>query len=71
MAGSVVERVLKEGESLIVESGAIVALEATVKMAVETRYDIVNKLLGGINLMAVKVTGPGKVWNFGEISLIL
>mmetsp|Transcript_25308 Transcript_25308/g.35458 ORF Transcript_25308/g.35458 Transcript_25308/m.35458 type:complete len:544 (+) Transcript_25308:94-1725(+) len=62
VTGSVMEKVLKEGESLIVESGAVVAVEATVKMAAETRFDIVNKVLGGLNMVAVKATGPGKVW---------
>lgn len=60
--GSVQERVLADGEQLIVDSGYVAAMEATCKMEIQTVKGFTNIILGGEGLFNTVVTGPGKVW---------
>lgn len=60
--GSVQERVLAEGEKLIVDSGFVAAMEDTCTMEIQTIKGLTNVLLGGEGLFNTVVTGPGKVW---------
>lgn len=60
--GAVQERVLAEGEQLIVDSGYVAAMEATCKMDIQTVKGFTNIVLGGEGLFNTVVTGPGKVW---------
>ena len=60
--GTIIEKELKQGESLKVDTGCLVA------MTQETNYDIQfvggikNTLFGGEGVFFAKLTGPGKVW---------
>ena len=60
--GSVQERELGAGETLIVDSGYVAAMEATCSMEIQTVKGLTNVLLGGEGLFNTVVTGPGKVW---------
>lgn len=60
--GAVQERVLAPGQSLVVDSGYVAAMEATCTMEIETVKGLANVLLGGEGLFNTVVTGPGKVW---------
>ena len=60
--GSVQERVLADGEQLIVDSGYVAAMEATCSMDIQTVKGLTNVVLGGEGLFNTVVTGPGKVW---------
>ena len=60
--GAVQERILGEGEQLVVDSGFVAAMEDTCKMDIETVKGFTNVLLGGEGLFNTVVTGPGKVW---------
>lgn len=60
--GSLCEYDLKPGESLILDTGYLAAMEESVKMDVVTVKGASNVLFGGEGLFNTKVTGPGKVW---------
>lgn len=60
--GSVVEYDLAPGESMIVDTGYLAAMDATCSVDIETVSGIGNALFGGEGLFNTKVTGPGHVW---------
>ena len=60
--GSVCEKTLAPGESLIVDTGNIAAFEATMQYEVTMVKGFRNVLFGGEGLLNTRLTGPGKVW---------
>ena len=60
--GYVVERDLKAGEILKVDTGCVVAYTAGVDFDIEFIRGIKNWMFGGEGLFFAKLTGPGKVW---------
>lgn len=60
--GSYVEYNLAAGESMLIDTGYLAAMEETCSMDIETVKGIGNALLGGEGLFNTKVTGPGKIW---------
>jgi uncharacterized protein (TIGR00266 family) len=60
--GTVVERVLKPGEMLDVDTGCIVALEQSVHFDIRQAGNIKTALFGGEGLFFANLQGPGKVW---------
>ena len=60
--GSVCEKTLAPGESLIVDTGNIAAYEASVGYEVMMIKGFKNILFGGEGLLNTRLTGPGKVW---------
>nr|MBF0221488.1 TIGR00266 family protein [Desulfobulbaceae bacterium] len=60
--GTVIERHLKPGESLHVDTGCIVAMEPSVQFDIEQAGGIKTALFGGEGFFFAKVTGPGKIW---------
>ena len=60
--GSVCEYTLAAGQSMLIDTGYLAAMEATCSMDIETVKGIGNALLGGEGLFNTKVTGPGKIW---------
>lgn len=60
--GSLTEYDLKPGETIILDTGYLAAMEDTVKMDVVTVKGVGNVLFGGEGLFNTRVTGPGKVW---------
>lgn len=60
--GSLVERELDFGESIVFDTGYLAAMEESVKFEVITVKGVGNVLFGGEGLFNTKVTGPGKVW---------
>ena len=60
--GSVVEYDLAPGQSMLIDTGYLAAMEDTCSMDIETVKGIGNALLGGEGLFNTKVTGPGKIW---------
>jgi len=59
--GSAVEYDLAKGQQLIVDTGYVVAMDATCSMEIVQVKGIKNKLLGGEGLFNTVVTGPGHV----------
>ncbi len=60
--GYVVERELKAGEILKVDTGCVVAYTAGVDFDIEFIRGIKNWMFGGEGLFFARLTGPGKVW---------
>ncbi len=60
--GTVVERQLKPGEVLDVDTGCIVALEKTVNFDIRQAGNIKTALFGGEGLFFATLHGPGKIW---------
>ncbi|MBP5378550.1 MAG: TIGR00266 family protein [Ruminococcus sp.] len=59
--GDMVERELAPGEVLKVDTGNVVAFDATVSYDVETVKGLGNIVFGGEGLFLTRLTGPGKV----------
>ncbi len=60
--GTVVERQLKPGEVLDVDTGCIVALEKTVNFDIRQAGNIKTALFGGEGLFFATLHGPGRIW---------
>lgn len=60
--GSVVDYTLKDGQSMLIDTGYLAMMDESVKMEIETVKGLKNKLLGGEGFFNTKVTGPGRVW---------
>jgi uncharacterized protein (TIGR00266 family) len=60
--GTVMRRELQPGETLMVDTGCIVALTPSVNFEIQFVGKIKTALFGGEGLFFAKVTGPGTVW---------
>jgi len=60
--GTLVERALRPGESLRVDTGCVVAYQPTVDFDIQYVGKIKTALFGGEGLFYARLTGPGKVW---------
>ena len=60
--GSVVEYTLAAGQSLIVDTGNLAAMDETVDVNIQSVKGIGNALFGGEGLFNTVLTGPGRVW---------
>ncbi len=60
--GTVVERTLRAGEVLHVDTGCIVALDADVDFDIQQAGGIKSALFGGEGLFFATLRGPGRIW---------
>jgi uncharacterized protein (TIGR00266 family) len=60
--GTVVRRELKAGESLLVDTGCVVAYTAGVDFDIQYVGKVKTALFGGEGLFLAKLTGPGQIW---------
>ena len=60
--GHCVEYDLAPGQSIIVDTGYLAAMEATCNMEIKTVSGVKNALFGGEGFFNTVVTGPGKVY---------
>jgi uncharacterized protein (TIGR00266 family) len=60
--GTVIQRELKTGETLMVDTGCLVAMTSQVNFEVQYVGKIKTALFGGEGLFFAKVSGPGTVW---------
>lgn len=60
--GYVIERELKAGENLKIDTGCVVAYTAGIDFNIEFIKGIKNLMFGGEGLFFASLTGPGKVW---------
>ena len=60
--GHVVEYELAAGQSLVVDTGYIAAMDATSSMDIVTVPGVKNALFGGEGLFNTVVSGPGHIW---------
>lgn len=59
--GSITEYTLRAGETMIVDTGYLAAMEASCTMDIRTVPGIKNMLFGGEGLFLTEVKGPGKI----------
>ena len=60
--GHVVERELKDGEEVRVDTGCLVGFEASVDYSIKLVGGVTSKIFGGEGLFLANLTGPGRVW---------
>ncbi len=60
--GSVLRRELQPGQTLMVDTGCLVAFTPNVKFEIQYVGKIKTALFGGEGLFFAKLTGPGTVW---------
>ena len=60
--GTVVRRELQVGETLLIDTGCVVAFTPNVNFEIQYVGKIKTALFGGEGLFFAKVTGPGTVW---------
>ncbi|MEX8492794.1 TIGR00266 family protein [Sphaerotilus sp.] len=60
--GTIARRELRHGETLLIDTGCIVALTPSVNFEIQYVGKIKTALFGGEGLFLAKVTGPGTVW---------
>ena len=60
--GTVMRRELKPGETLMVDTGCVVAFTPNVNFEIQYVGKIKTALFGGEGLFFAKLTGPGTVW---------
>jgi len=60
--GYVVEKELKPGEVLKIDTGCVVAYTAGIDFDIEFIKGIKNWMFGGEGLFFARLQGPGKVW---------
>ncbi|HEX6703602.1 MAG TPA: TIGR00266 family protein [Albitalea sp.] len=60
--GTVVKRELQAGQTLLIDTGCIVALTPNVNFEIQYVGKVKTALFGGEGLFFAKVTGPGTVW---------
>ena len=60
--GTVVRRELRPGETLMVDTGCVVAFTPSVNFEIQYVGKIKTALFGGEGLFFAKLTGPGTVW---------
>ena len=58
----VVEYDLAPGQSLMIDSGHLAAMTASVQLTVETVKGVKNVVFGGEGLFNTRLTGPGHIW---------
>jgi uncharacterized protein (TIGR00266 family) len=60
--GTVLKRELQPGETLLIDTGCVVAFTPNVNFEIQYVGKIKTALFGGEGLFFAKVTGPGTVW---------
>ena len=60
--GTVLKRDLQPGQTLLIDTGCVVAFTPTVNFEIQYVGKIKTALFGGEGLFFAKVTGPGTVW---------
>lgn len=60
--GSVITYELQAGQSMLVDTGYLAAMDETVSVDIQSVKGVGNVLFGGEGLFNTRVTGPGKIW---------
>ena len=58
---SKLEYYLKDGEQMLIDTGYLAMMDATVKMEIQQVKGVKNVLFGGEGLFNTLVTGPGRI----------
>ena len=60
--GMIVEKTLRQGETLRIDTGCLVAMQASVDYDIQFVGSVKSALFGGEGLFFATLTGPGQVW---------
>ncbi len=60
--GSIIEYDLAAGQQMVIDTGNLAAMEATVNVDIQSVKGIGNALFGGEGFFNTVLTGPGKIW---------
>jgi len=60
--GTIVERALRSGETLHVDTGCVVAFEPQVQFDIQQAGNIKTAVFGGEGLFVATLQGPGRIW---------
>ena len=60
--GSIVEYDLAAGQKMVIDTGNLAAMDATVNVEIQSVKGIGNALFGGEGFFNTVLTGPGKIW---------
>lgn len=60
--GSVIEYTLAAGQSLVVDTGILAAMDLSVSVDIQSVKGVGNALFGGEGLFNTVLTGPGRIW---------
>lgn len=60
--GSVIEYNLSAGQSMMIDTGCLAAMDSTCQIEIESVKGVKNMFFGGEGLFNTKVTGPGRIW---------
>ena len=60
--GSVIEYDLAAGQSILIDTGYLAAMDITCTVDIESVKGVGNAIFGGEGLFNTKVTGPGHIW---------
>lgn len=60
--GSVINYTLAPGQQMVIDTGYLVAMDASVHMDIQQVAGLKNKLIGGEGFFNTVVTGPGRIW---------
>jgi len=60
--GTIIERELRPGERLDVDTGCVVAMTSSVNFDIQSVGSVKSALFGGEGMFLATLTGPGKVW---------
>lgn len=60
--GSIITYDLAAGQSMLLDTGTLALMTASVQIDIESVKGLGNKFLGGEGFFNTKVTGPGKIW---------
>ncbi len=60
--GSVIQYSLGQGQSMLIDTGYLAAMDATCSISIESVGGVGNSLFGGEGFFNTKVTGPGNIW---------
>jgi len=60
--GSVISYDLAAGQSMLIDTGYLAAMEGTCSIDIQQIKGVGNMLLGGEGFFNTKVTGPGRIW---------
>ena len=60
--GTIIDYQLQAGQSIMVDTGILAAMEASCSIDIEMVKGIKNVMFGGEGLFNTRITGPGHVW---------
>lgn len=60
--GSLISYELQAGQSMLVDTGHLAAMDSTCTISVDTVKGVGNALLGGEGFFNTRVSGPGRIW---------